>query len=464
MFTSVVTVVWVRARAPDASASVARVSVASPWWVPATYAVDTVTRWVGARAGGPRRRISAAVSMACGHARRPQQVHLDGGVERGVEGDRGGGVHDDVARGEHPSSVVVEVEPVAPDVAGHGAEPGARSPRRSSAPSSSRSRLKQSLRTTSRANRAAASERRVGRTSTTTITVGDGPHAGVPPAPCPRKPVAPVTKMRLPARASAMDSGSRRARAVVGVVTSATISVYHMVGGRGERAEHGVAPPRGWHRGPHPRRRVVLVRVPRLRGDLARRPGRGSRHAQTVDPLLVPVQRGPARSAHRPLGHRTGDRPGGVPGGRGIGLVAGRGGGAVGLPPGLAVAPSSWACCARSVDWGRLRRPGSCSCSSRSATRASSFLEEEMDAGHMRRHEPRLLLLAIYSTVVGMITEVEVLRALGEEPTPRSLVRRRQEILRLLRSALLVDGDAPSTAPRQDGGAGGRGRVGRGGV
>jgi TetR/AcrR family transcriptional regulator len=71
--------------------------------------------------------------------------------------------------------------------------------------------------------------------------------------------------------------------------------------------------------------------------------------------------------------------------------------------------------------------------------RASSFLQSEMDAGHMRRHEPRLLLLAIYSTVVGMITEVEVLRALGEGPTARSLVRRRQEILRLLRSALVVD-------------------------
>ena len=74
--------------------------------------------------------------------------------------------------------------------------------------------------------------------------------------------------------------------------------------------------------------------------------------------------------------------------------------------------------------------------------RASSFLESEMDAGHMRRHEPRLLLLAIYSTVVGMVTEVEVLRALGEEPTARSLVRRRQEILRLLRSALMVEGNS----------------------
>ncbi len=71
--------------------------------------------------------------------------------------------------------------------------------------------------------------------------------------------------------------------------------------------------------------------------------------------------------------------------------------------------------------------------------RASEFLEAEMDAGHMRRHEPRLLLLAIYSTVIGMLTEVEVLRAFGEEPTARSLVRRRTEILQLLRSALVTE-------------------------
>ncbi len=86
--------------------------------------------------------------------------------------------------------------------------------------------------------------------------------------------------------------------------------------------------------------------------------------------------------------------------------------------------------------------------------RASSFLRAEMDAGHMRYHEPRLLLLAIYSTVVGMTTEVEVLRALGEEPTARSLVRRRQEILHLLRSALVVD----------DGGGGQAGGTGGGGA
>lgn len=70
--------------------------------------------------------------------------------------------------------------------------------------------------------------------------------------------------------------------------------------------------------------------------------------------------------------------------------------------------------------------------------RASDFLEAEMDAGTMRRHDPRILLLAIYSTVIGMVTEVEVLRALGEDPSPRSLVRRRADVLRLLHSALVT--------------------------
>jgi hypothetical protein len=73
------------------------------------------------------------------------------------------------------------------------------------------------------------------------------------------------------------------------------------------------------------------------------------------------------------------------------------------------------------------------------ADRAAGFLSDEMDAGRMRRHDPKLLLLAIYSTVVGMVTEVEVLRALGEEPTARSLVRRRADVLNLLHSALVPD-------------------------
>lgn len=67
---------------------------------------------------------------------------------------------------------------------------------------------------------------------------------------------------------------------------------------------------------------------------------------------------------------------------------------------------------------------------------ASGYLEAEMDAGRMQRHEPRLLLLAAYSMVTGMATEVDVLHAFGEQPTLPSLLRRRDELLSLLRAAL----------------------------
>jgi TetR/AcrR family transcriptional regulator len=70
--------------------------------------------------------------------------------------------------------------------------------------------------------------------------------------------------------------------------------------------------------------------------------------------------------------------------------------------------------------------------------RAAGYLEDEMEAGRMRRHDPRLLLLACYSMVTGLATEVEVLRAFGEEPTLASLVRRRDELLALLRASLVV--------------------------
>jgi AcrR family transcriptional regulator len=69
--------------------------------------------------------------------------------------------------------------------------------------------------------------------------------------------------------------------------------------------------------------------------------------------------------------------------------------------------------------------------------RAAGFLQVEMDAGRMRRHDPRLLLLAAYSMVTGMATEVEVLRTFGEERDLPSLLRRRDELLGLLRAALV---------------------------
>jgi len=69
--------------------------------------------------------------------------------------------------------------------------------------------------------------------------------------------------------------------------------------------------------------------------------------------------------------------------------------------------------------------------------RAQGFLEEEMGAGRLRERDPSLVLLAAYSMVVGVSTEVEVLGALGQEQTLRSLVRRRNGLLSLLRDALV---------------------------
>lgn len=70
-------------------------------------------------------------------------------------------------------------------------------------------------------------------------------------------------------------------------------------------------------------------------------------------------------------------------------------------------------------------------------TAAADWLGAEMDAGRLRRHDPKLLVLMAYSSVTGLATEVEVLRALGEEPTLASLVRRRDQLVDLLRDALV---------------------------
>jgi TetR/AcrR family transcriptional regulator len=77
--------------------------------------------------------------------------------------------------------------------------------------------------------------------------------------------------------------------------------------------------------------------------------------------------------------------------------------------------------------------------------RAAGYLEVEMDAGRIRRHDARLILLAAYSMVTGMATEVEVLRTFGEEPSLASLVRRRDELLDLLRDALVPGAASPVT-------------------
>jgi AcrR family transcriptional regulator len=73
---------------------------------------------------------------------------------------------------------------------------------------------------------------------------------------------------------------------------------------------------------------------------------------------------------------------------------------------------------------GRPRLPGRWDTSPRSA--------EQLVPTSARRHadpDPRGVVLAAYAAVIGAVTELEVLRQLGERPSARLLVRRRRELL-----------------------------------
>ena len=81
-------------------------------------------------------------------------------------------------------------------------------------------------------------------------------------------------------------------------------------------------------------------------------------------------------------------------------------------------------------------------------TRATAYFEREMDEGRIRRCDPGLLLVSAYSTVLGAATEVEVLRAVGIEPTLRSTVIRRRELLSFLHAAMVAPEFVRLQAPR----------------
>ena len=68
--------------------------------------------------------------------------------------------------------------------------------------------------------------------------------------------------------------------------------------------------------------------------------------------------------------------------------------------------------------------------------RARHFLEREMNAGRLRYSDPAMLLLSLYSTVVGVASELEVQRAMGIPVSRRATVNRRLELTRFLRAAL----------------------------
>jgi AcrR family transcriptional regulator len=68
--------------------------------------------------------------------------------------------------------------------------------------------------------------------------------------------------------------------------------------------------------------------------------------------------------------------------------------------------------------------------------RATAGVKAEMDRGTVRPGDPRFVLLFVYTTVVGVATEVEVQRALGIEPSTASLRRLRRELFVFVRAAL----------------------------
>ena len=72
--------------------------------------------------------------------------------------------------------------------------------------------------------------------------------------------------------------------------------------------------------------------------------------------------------------------------------------------------------------------------------RAVSYLQKEMDAGRVRRADPRLIAALCYATVTGIATEPEVLRTVGWAPPTAELRRLRTELLAFLRAALAPNG------------------------
>lgn len=68
--------------------------------------------------------------------------------------------------------------------------------------------------------------------------------------------------------------------------------------------------------------------------------------------------------------------------------------------------------------------------------RAVDYLGHEMDAGRLRRSDPRMVAALCYATVTGIATEPEALRAVGWQADVVDLRRLRASLLAFLRAAL----------------------------
>ena len=79
--------------------------------------------------------------------------------------------------------------------------------------------------------------------------------------------------------------------------------------------------------------------------------------------------------------------------------------------------------------------------------RAVAYLQHEMDAGRLRRADPRLVASLCYATVTGIATEPEALRVVGWQPSAAGLRQLRNELLAFLRAALRRSQSRNSGAP-----------------
>ncbi len=70
---------------------------------------------------------------------------------------------------------------------------------------------------------------------------------------------------------------------------------------------------------------------------------------------------------------------------------------------------------------------------------AVAYLESGMESGQFRSNDPRLVLVSSYAAVTGVVTDAEVLRAVGLELDLRVAAGLRRTLLSFLRAALIED-------------------------
>ena len=68
--------------------------------------------------------------------------------------------------------------------------------------------------------------------------------------------------------------------------------------------------------------------------------------------------------------------------------------------------------------------------------RAVASLEAGMEQGYFRRSDPRLVLVSAYAAVTGVVSDPEILRAVGLELDVRTATQLRRTVLDFLQAAL----------------------------